>query len=116
LIEKLQTAASGDEHISEFCRFYLERREQETKSSKDERKRKKLQDEFTPRLEMMLVGLEGKLHRKIEVKTSYRFNSGPDYESEITITPHNKVVAGAPQLCVQNQEKPFRILAYRNAT
>ncbi|MGM4889187.1 DEAD/DEAH box helicase [Tardiphaga sp. 20_F10_N6_6] len=100
LIEKLQTAASGDEHISEFCRFYLERREQETKSSKDERKRKKLQDEFTPRLEMMLVGLEGKLHRKIEVKTSYRFNSGPDYESEITITPHNKVVAGAPQLAL----------------
>lgn len=99
-IEKLETTASRDEHISEFCRFYLERREQETRSSKDERKRKKLQDEFTPRLEMMLVGLEGKLHRKIQIKTSYRFETGPEYESEITITPHNKVIAAAPQLAL----------------
>lgn len=99
-VEELEAAASLDENISEFCRFYLERRDQEMKSSKDERKRKKLQDEFTPRLDMMLVGLEGKLHRKIEIKTSYRFEAGPDYESKITVTPHNKVVAIAPQLAL----------------
>jgi hypothetical protein len=33
----------------------------------DERKRQKPLDEFTPRLEMTLVGLEGKLHREVNV-------------------------------------------------
>jgi hypothetical protein len=51
-----------DQAISEFCRFYMERREQETRAAgNDERKRKGLYDEFTPRLDMTLVGLEGQL-------------------------------------------------------
>src|SRR6266850_754358 len=74
-IEKLRNAAGLDEGISEFSRFYLERREQETKAAGDERKRRKLQDEFTPRLEMMLVGLEGKLHREVKLRTRYSFDS-----------------------------------------
>jgi hypothetical protein len=57
-------AASLDDAISEFSRFYLERRELEMRAAgEDERKRKKLQDEFTPRLEVTLVG-QGKLYRE----------------------------------------------------
>jgi superfamily II DNA or RNA helicase len=98
-IEKLTVAASLDEAISEFARFYLERREQETRAAGgDDRKRKKLQDEFTPRVEMTLVGLEGKLHREIEVRARYTFDSEPGYESLLTITPHNGEVTEAPGL------------------
>jgi len=46
-IAKLTDAVSLDEAVSEFSRFYLERREQEVRAAEgDERKRKKLQDEF----------------------------------------------------------------------
>ena len=42
-------------------------------AGRDERKRKKLQDEFTPRLAMTLVGLEGKLYRELKVRVRYAF-------------------------------------------
>jgi superfamily II DNA or RNA helicase len=96
-IEKLREAATSEEGISEFSRFYLERLEYETSRTSDERKRKKLQDEFSPRLEMMLVGLEGQLHREIRLKTRYHFDSDDSYESLITITPHNKRIVHAPE-------------------
>jgi hypothetical protein len=64
-IQKLTEAVSLDDAISEFSRFYLERRELEMRAAGgDERKPKKLQDEFTPRLEVTLVGLQGKLFRE----------------------------------------------------
>jgi hypothetical protein len=55
-IEHLLETAQRDPAISEFCRFYLERRKIETQAAgDDERKRRKLEDDFTPRLEMTLV-------------------------------------------------------------
>jgi len=96
-IEKLRNAAGLDEGISEFSRFYLERREQETKAAGDERKRRKLQDEFTPRLEMMLVGLEGKLHREIKLRTRYGFDSEDEYESLLTVTPYDGKITDTPE-------------------
>jgi len=97
-VEELKNAAGVDEAVSEFSRFYLERREYETKHAGDERKRKKLQDEFTPRLEMMLVALEGQLHREIELKIRYKFESGDAYESLLTVTPYNDSITGQPEL------------------
>jgi superfamily II DNA or RNA helicase len=97
-IEKLKKSASLDEGISEFSRFYLERREHETKRAADERKRKKLEDEFTPRLEMTLVALEGQLHREVRIKTTYCFDSTHEYESFLTITPYDGSITNAPEL------------------
>jgi hypothetical protein len=98
-IEKLITVASQDEAISEFSRFYLERREQETQAAAgDERKRKRLYDEFTPRLEMTLVGLQGNLYREIKVRARYTFDSEPSYESLLTIAPYRNEVTDGPKL------------------
>src|SRR5437867_1087787 len=63
----------------------------------DDRKRKKLRDEFTPRLEMALVALEGKLHRKLSVRARYRFDAESEYVSTLTVTPHTGEVADAPE-------------------
>jgi superfamily II DNA or RNA helicase len=98
-IEKLSSAPALDDAIAEFSRFYLERREQETKSAgNDERKRQKLLDEFTPRLEMALVGLEGKLHREINVLVRYAFDGETGYDSILAITPSNGEVIDPPEL------------------
>lgn len=97
-VEKLKNAAFLDEGISEFSRFYLERREYETARTSDERKRKKLQDEFTPRLEMMLVGIEGRLHREVRLKTRYTFGTDDEYESLIAVTPHDGRIVDSPEL------------------
>ena len=79
-IDRLAEAAKLDGAISEFSRFYLERRAQEMQAAGgDERKRKKLEDEFTPRLEMTLVALEGRLHRQLKVKAQYRFDAESEY-------------------------------------
>ena len=90
-----------DDALSEFARFYLERREQEARAAGgDERKRKKLQDEFTPRLEMTLVGLEGTVHREVKVRAYYAFDSEPGYEHVITVIPHSGQVKDFPELAV----------------
>ena len=94
-------AAGRDEAVAEFGRFYLERREQETAAAAaDARKRQKLQDEFTPRLGMTLVGVEGALNREVTVRAHYAFDAEPGYESVITVTPHSRQIAGTPDLAL----------------
>jgi hypothetical protein len=97
-IEAVVDAAKLDQAISEFCRFYLERRAQEMDAAGgDERKRKRLEDEFTPRLEMTLVGLDGSTFRKITTKVYYSID-GVLYDSTLTITPAANAVNEAPQM------------------
>jgi hypothetical protein len=107
-VQKLADAASLDEAISEFSRFYLERREQETQAAGgDERKRAKLHDEFTPRLSATLVGLEGSLFRDVTMTVRYAFETEPPYESVLTVTPHNGKMIEAPEigLCSKSGRK-----------
>jgi predicted RecB family nuclease len=97
-VERLVEAAKLDEAISEFSRFYLERRAQEMQAAgDDERKRKRLEDEFTPRLEMTLVALDGTVHRRIKETTSYILDGEP-YDSTLTVTPHSREIIDAPEL------------------
>jgi len=98
-VDRLADAARLDEAISEFSRFYLERRAQEMQAAgEDERKKKKLEDEFTPRIETTLVALEGKLHRQVKVKAQYRFDAESDYSSMLTVAPHSGGLVEAPEL------------------
>jgi hypothetical protein len=99
--EKLISAAQEDDGIAEFCRFYLERRGQELRSAgMDERKRKKLEDDFTPRLQISLVGLEGKVHRDVNVNVGYSFAGEGEYESTLSVAPHDQRVVDAPKMRV----------------
>lgn len=104
-IDRLTEVAKLDGAISEFSRFYMERRAQEMQSAGgDERKQKKLEDEFTPRLEMTLVAVEGRLHRQVKVRAQYRVDAESDYGSTLTVTPHTGEVVNAPEmgLCAQS--------------
>lgn len=102
--KKLAEKAMQDPNILDFCRFYTERREQEMASAgNDLRKKKKLEDEFTPRLEISLVGLEGTVHRDLKTKVSYRFDEGGEYRSLLTITPYSaKVIAPEMDKCIKS--------------
>lgn len=98
-VDQLVDTAKLDGAISEFCRFYLERRSQEIKAAgDDERRKKKLEDDFTPRLEMTLVALEGSLHRLVKVKAQYQFNNEFDYHSVTTVSPHTGQLVDAPEM------------------
>jgi hypothetical protein len=95
-IARLSAETQLDDAIGEFCRFYLERREVEMKAAGgDERKRKKLEDEFTPRLEMSLVGLDGELYRDITVQAKYKIDD-VEYASLLTVTPHAREIIDEP--------------------
>ncbi len=90
--------AFHDPDISEFCRFYGERLEQELKAvGDDERKRKKTVDDFTPRIAVELVGLNGNIHRRIKLNTKYRIDEG-EYESSLTVIPNSEEVIEAPEI------------------
>lgn len=98
-LDRLADVAKLDGAISEFSRFYLERRAQEMQAAGgDERKKKKLEDDFTPRLEMTLVAIEGRLYRRIRVKVQYRFDADFDYYSVLTVTPHTGELIDTPKL------------------
>ena len=106
--DKLLEAARLDEGIAEFSRFYLERREQEIKAAGgDERKRKKLYDEFTPNIAVTLVGLEGKVSREIKMRVRYSFDTEDEYESQITVIPQRSEIIDLPDFseCAKSNKK-----------
>jgi superfamily II DNA or RNA helicase len=91
--DRLSDAAERDSGIAEFCRFYIERRVEEMAAAGgDARKRKKLEDDFTPRLELTVVALEGTVHRELTMAVQYRFSDSPPYGSRLTVVPRT----GAP--------------------
>ena len=118
--DKLTEAAGQDDAIAEFSRFYLERREQETSAAAgDARKRQKLHDEFTPRLAMTVVGLDGKVHRAVTVRARYGFDAADSYESTLTVTPHDGGLSDLPDLglCTKSgRTAPVTCLAKCEAT
>jgi superfamily II DNA or RNA helicase len=104
-----------DEAIAEFCRFYEERRQIELEAAGgDARKREKLNDDFTPRLDMSLVGLEGEVRREVTVRVRYDFARGGDYESEIVVRPGSREILQTPEtdLCsLSGRNVPTECLA-----
>ena len=80
--------ATQDPGVSEFCRFYLDRRGQElVAAGTDARKRKKVEDDFTPRLDTTLVGMDGTVRRQLWLKTLFDLGSEHEYESTIAVIP-----------------------------
>jgi superfamily II DNA or RNA helicase len=97
--ERLSDAAGRDSGITEFCRFYIERRAQEMSAAGDDvRKRKKLEDDFTPRLALTVVALEGTVHREVTAESQYRFDGSPPYVSRLTVVPRTGAWIEAPEL------------------
>lgn len=80
--------ATQDPGVAEFCRFYLDRRTQELAAAgADARKRKKVEDDFTPRLDTTLVGMDGTVRRQLRLKTLFDLGSEHEYESTIAVIP-----------------------------
>ncbi|MEK7603719.1 MAG: SNF2-related protein [Patescibacteria group bacterium] len=97
--------AQSDPGIEEFCRFYLERLKYELKAAGDDpRKLKKIEDDFTPRLEFTLVGLRGNMYRRLKNKVSY--NLGPEiYTSDLLITPSkNEIIPPKMVACSETNK------------
>lgn len=97
--ELLIDRALLDAGVSEFCRFYRERLSQELKNAGlDPAKKKKIEDDFTPRLECALVGLEGFVRRQFETNASYRFGESDENSSALEVLPSLGETVSAPKL------------------
>ena len=64
----------------------------------DARKRKQLQDDFTPRLQLELVGLQGLMDRHVKMRVRYNLADGPEYSSRLTVVPGDGNILEAPPL------------------
>lgn len=94
----LWKAAGEDEGIEEFCRFYKERMVEEvTLAGDDARKRKKLEDDFTPRLDCSLVALTGVSDHHHEIDVEYQFENSGKYVSRVMVVPSSASVSGTPE-------------------
>lgn len=103
-LEKLAEAASADDGIAEFSRFYLERREQELHfAGNDQRKSQKLYNDFTPRFEAGVVSVEGKVCREIAARVRFDIDGEADYEASITTIPSSGAISKVPptELCTK---------------
>jgi superfamily II DNA or RNA helicase len=97
--ERLARVAELDPAIGEFSRFYLERRAQEVASANgDARKRKKLEDDFTPRLDMTIVSLDGTVNRQVRMRVHYKLSGDHRYASTVCVIPSSEKVSEAPEL------------------
>ncbi len=91
--------AIEDVAIMEFCRFYIERRKQELSAAgEDLRKRKKIEDDFTPRLEASLIGLEGNVRRRLNVACTFELGEGNEYSSLIEAIPSENRISESPDM------------------
>ncbi len=96
--EFLKTKAMEDVGVSEFCRFYTERLREEIKAAGDSfEKKKKLEDDFSPRVEVSLVGLEGKLYRDLVVSINYKIDNH-EYSSSLIVSPYNEILLEKPKM------------------
>ncbi len=101
----LREAGERDDAIAEFARFYEERRAHELEAAGgDARKRQKLYDDFTPRFDIVLAGLEGEVSREVAVRVRYSYAGGGDYESEIVVRPSSVEIVREPEteLCARS--------------
>ena len=94
-------AGHNDPGIAEFHRFYLERCVEEVKAAGDSpRKAKRLEDEFTPKLETTLVALDGSMYRRVQMRVRFRLEGDKEYQSILTVLPHDPTLIDAPKLLV----------------
>jgi superfamily II DNA or RNA helicase len=90
--------AHRDPNIIEFNRFYLERRDNELGAAgNDARKRKKLEDEFTPQIDATLVALDGQVSRSATLRVRYQLDGEP-YESDLAMAMSDGHIESAPAL------------------
>lgn len=91
--------AKLDPGIIEFSRFYEVRLDHELPAiENDERKKKKLIDDFTTRFEFALQGLEGVIRRQIETEIIYKIGDDTKYANVVTITPSKSDIVGTPSM------------------
>lgn len=104
--ELLSEEVMSDEGVSEFCRFYSERLVHELKNVGDnELKKKKLENDFTPRVELTLVGLEGFVRRQLVVEVSYELKSKNVYISKLTLIPSLGEFTSQPETGICEETK-----------
>lgn len=88
-----------DPGIAEFCRFYTERRAEEVHAAgNDPRAAKKLEDDFTPRLQTTLAGLQGKVDRVLEGRVTYLIDNQAEYQSTLRVIPSEAKIVDAPPI------------------
>lgn len=96
-VGSLRQAGEQDPSVSEFCRFYVERREQELLAVGDDaRRRKKIEEDFTPRLTFSIVSLAGIVRRRIGVRVSYQVVDGATYTDDLVVAPSEARVLESP--------------------
>lgn len=98
--QELIEASIQDPWILEFYRFYNERLKHELlETGNDERKRKKIEDDFTTRFEFSLLWLEGILYRKLRMNVSFKFkDSNINYKNVITAVPFKDNLQDLPTM------------------
>ncbi len=98
-VEQIRRRAMLDPGIAEFRRFYTERRAEEVHAAgNDPRLAKKLEDDFTPRLQTTIAGLRGTVDRIVESRVNYLIDNQAEYVSTLRIVPSASKIIEAPPL------------------
>ncbi len=88
-----------DSGVDEFSRFYRERLVHELAAAGENAyRKKKIEDDFTPRIGLSLVGLEGSVRRGIRLAVGYTLGSKDEYTSQISLVPSSNEIVAAPLL------------------
>ncbi len=104
----LISEAMKDESVSEFSRFYSERLEEELKYiQNNEAKKIKLLDDLTPRINIMLVGLQGALRRVNKVVVQYSLGESEIYLSDLALCSSENRILKQPsfKICEVSSRK-----------
>jgi superfamily II DNA or RNA helicase len=95
----LKKAILADQGIVEFCRFYLERRGDELKAAHgNERKAKKLFDEFTPRIESTVVSAEGITDIEQQFEIIFKVGESREFKATICLDASGEKLTHTPSM------------------
>ncbi len=104
-VEHLLGSIENEPAINEFSRFYEERRTDEISAAAgDERKARKLADDFTPRLDCTIVGVHGQTAIGLAATIHYTLDSDFKYKSILQLDHTAQNIFAGPDFgtCVKS--------------
>lgn len=86
-----------DRDVAQFCRFYEARKEEElSRAADDERKRRKLEEDFSPKVFPTLVGLEGRSYESVALRVRFLVDAQGPYEAILRLIPAARRIQAEP--------------------
>jgi hypothetical protein len=104
--DSIQSEVVQDKDVSEFCRYYNDRKNYELSSAEgDINKQRKIENDYSPNIDTTIVSVIGDIKRQVKIKIAYEVGAGNTYCSTLVLLPFLNDIISSPNInrCVVSE-------------